>query len=351
MNPQFTVTQIVLLSRCIEAFHHDCTNWLEAVLNGSEIGIPTSLNEFQHRRAAIHKQLNSRFNNSALMEDVCQVSADLLPYLKRCVLYYRRKHVAAMQTKLAHAVDLSLIASYEQSIKAVDACIGDHWFIETDPIRMPRLTDFVTLRYAEQLIERYGVGPGQQATKSPAKEYDDKFGILSPASRLHPVLKYWREQCDLREVGLALAYFDIDNFKRDFNSFTETVVDRNCLPVILRAVEAHCFYHAEAFHVGGDEIIVLLPNVDKQHAVDFMDRLRLHLPTLTYVGVPSKAHISVGVCHVPPDCWLTDAEIEQKANDAKSYAKKEGGKNCVVTYQGKWYYQNELEVASQIATM
>jgi diguanylate cyclase (GGDEF)-like protein len=147
----------------------------------------------------------------------------------------------------------------------------------------------------------------------------------------------------LREVGLALAYFDIDNFKRDFNEpYTETVIDKVCLPKIMRAIEAHCFYHGLAYSEGGDEFIVLLPNTDKDHAIDFMDRLRIQLPELEFPLVASEVTVSIGVCHIEPNAPLTDAEVRQAANEAKKYAKKKGGKNCIVTYEGDEYTPEEL---------
>jgi diguanylate cyclase (GGDEF)-like protein len=247
-----------------------------------------------------------------------------------------------MQARMATATDLEIISNLEKQIEGTGIFDNERWFIETSPVRTPRLTDYVTLKHAEKVWAADALF-GRDRPKRPKKRFDDKFGILAPPSSLHPEFDYWRHECELREVGLALCYFDIDNFKAHFNVHTETLVDRNCLPVLLRAVEAHVFHHGQAYHIGGDEFIILLPNTDKQSAVDFMDRLRLKLPQLKFVGIPSTAHISVGICHVSPECPLTNAEIEQKANDAKRHAKTAAGKNCIVTYRGDAYTEAELE--------
>jgi diguanylate cyclase (GGDEF)-like protein len=225
---------------------------------------------------------------------------------------------------------------------ATDMFQNDEWFQNTAPARAPRLSDFMTLGRAEEILTSglYGA----KKNTPPEKLIDSKFGILGPSSSVAPELEYWRDQCDLREVGLALAYFDIDNFKTQFNSHTETVVDRFCLPVIMRAIEAHTFYHGAAFHEGGDEFIILLPNVEKESAVVFMDRLRLKLPALEFTGVPAQARVSIGLCHIPPDCPLTDAEVRLKANEAKRHAKNQGGKDCIVTYRAEKYTPDELVV-------
>jgi diguanylate cyclase (GGDEF)-like protein len=273
------------------------------------------------------------------------VDNDLLPYLKRCILFYRRKHVREIQEKRRTARDLEIIDHLEKEIQSTGMFDDEKWFKETLPIRQPRLTDYITLQHAESVLADLSRGGAlMHLPKLPKQVYHEKFGILAPSSSLASEMDYWRTQCELREVGLALAYFDIDNFKKEFNCHTETVVDRNCLPVILAAVEAHVFFHGRAYHVGGDEFIVLLPNTDKEHAIEFMDRLRSRLPMLPFVGVPAVARISIGICHVQADCPLTDAEIEQKANDAKQYAKNQGGKDCIVTYRGERYTKDELEV-------
>ena len=167
----------------------------------------------------------------------------------------------------------------------------------------------------------------------PKKEFDSKFGILSPSSSVMPELEYWREQCDLRGVGLALAYMDIDNFKAEFNSkYTETVVDLECLPAILRHLEAHAFKHGVAFHEGGDEFILLLPNVEKEEAIESLDRLRISVSKMTFHSIKSIVTFSIGMCYVgQPDCPLSDAEIRLLANKAKQSAKAKEGKNCIVS--------------------
>jgi diguanylate cyclase (GGDEF)-like protein len=144
-------------------------------------------------------------------------------------------------------------------------------------------------------------------------------------------------------VGLALAYFDIDNFKRDFNTpYTETAVDRDCLPVIMQAIEAHVFKHGSSIHEGGDEFVILMPNATKEYAIAFMDELRCKQPTLLFRNIKARVTISIGLCHVEADCFLTDLEIRMKANAAKKYAKEQGGKNCIATYAGEEYSESQL---------
>lgn len=256
---------------------------------------------------------------------VCTVDVALLPVLKRCVLEYRRRRATEIDELRSRATSLEILADLDKQMDCLDKLLLEEWCVRAEAVRRPRLLDFVTRKVAEDSAAKFGESP-----TLPVRSFDSKSGVLSPSSSLGPDLKYWRYQCDEREVGLAIAYFDIDDFKRDFNIHTETVVDRNCLPVIMREIEAHCFFHAMPYHEGGDEFVILLPNVDEGDAIEFMDRLRLRLPRLSFTNIPAKARISTGLVHVPADCPATDYELRLRANEGKRFAKEHGGKNCIV---------------------
>jgi diguanylate cyclase (GGDEF)-like protein len=336
-----TDEQQSLLWAAINAFHNDLNRFQDLLTR-----------EFGFVPGEFDKLVNHTQRASHQIRDKLQVTNppgyyvdnDLLPLIKRAILMHRRKQVQLIQARMKNATDLETLGKLANQVQYHDMFNDLQWFQDTQPVRLPRLTDYFTLKRAEEIIEMPPTAPG---TKQPKKTYADKFPILWSSSSVDPELEYWRNQCDLREVGLALAYFDIDNFKQDFNTpYTETVIDRNCLPVILRAIEAHAFIRGFAYHEGGDEFIILLPNISKEEAVAFMDRLRLKLPTLKFVGVDAKTNISVGICHIAPDCPLTDTEVRRKGNDAKKYAKEKGGKNCIATYTGERYVEGELAVVA-----
>jgi diguanylate cyclase (GGDEF)-like protein len=321
------------LAVCLLRFNNGVLTWLSNVMQGEFRLNPASLSELQEKcNRALQRVQQNR-----------QVEDDLLPLLKRCILEYRRSRVRELEILIEKATDLEILASLDREMSLTEMFQDIEWFRETAPVRTPRLTDWMTLKRAEEIIAS-GVYGGKGRAFLPAKTFDDKFGVLAPSSSVAPELEYRRNQCDLREVGLALAYFDIDNFKTQFNIHTETLVDRNCLPVIMRAIEAQVFYHGSAYHEGGDEFIILLPNVEKKDAIQFMDRLRQKLPTLTFVTIRAQARISIGICHVLPDSQLTDHEVRLKANEAKRHARTKGGKDCIVTYGADKYTEDELIV-------
>jgi diguanylate cyclase (GGDEF)-like protein len=339
--PQFTSAQRQRLDYCMTVFNNDVLAPLLQILRG-EFGISTPPSIAQLQERLKHAQGNLAGPNA---EGTHVVSGHVVPFLKRCILYVRRKEVSEVETLKKKVRDPGIFSELDNRISVADMFRNDDWFIQTTPEKMPRLTDYVTMQHAERIEARMRTGQGLPETEEPEKEYDSKFGILRAPDSVDRELAYWRHKCELRETPLALVYLDIDNFKSEFNRYTETVVDRNCLPVIMREIEAHVFYHGLAYHEGGDEFVILLPNAQKDDAIEFMNRLRLKLPNLPpFVGVPAKARISIGICHFHPDCLLTDAEVRQKANDAKKYAKEKGGKDCIVTYRGERYTEDELSV-------
>jgi len=307
-------------------------------------GIPGSLTVLEKDIRQLDSQTNSgRMVSSVTKEVLYDVSNQLLPVAKCVLLIYRRHLVADTEKSIEMVSSLEVRDNLEKVIEETEMFNNEEWFSQTEPIKTPRLTDYLTLKRVEKIL-RLGTISGAMAGRAfPVKQYDNKFGVLASPSTLASDLAYWRQQSELRNVGLALAYFDIDDFKERFNTpYNETIVDRQCLPVIARAIETHAFSHAIAYHEGGDEFILLMPNTTKDSAINFMDALRIKMPNLSFPGIESKAHISVGICHVGPDSILTDAEIKQYANVAKTHAKKESGKDCVVTYKGSKYTEDEL---------
>ena len=56
--------------------------------------------------------------------------------------------------------------------------------------------------------------------------------------------------------------------------YGEIEVDRRVLPVFMRLIEAHVFQHGFAYRYGGDEYMILLPNLSKPLAINFLESLR-----------------------------------------------------------------------------
>jgi diguanylate cyclase (GGDEF)-like protein len=150
----------------------------------------------------------------------------------------------------------------------------------------------------------------------------------------------------MRGTGCAASrgVCDIDKFKQFNIDYTETKVDRNLLPRFLQTVEAHVYHHGYAYQEGGDEVMILIPSLSRILAIAFLDELRTKLSNLEYPDIKERTTVSIGLCIVAPDCALTDRELRDSASEAKKYA-KENGRNCIATYKGSRFIQQELEVA------
>jgi diguanylate cyclase (GGDEF)-like protein len=261
------------------------------------------------------------------------------PLLKQALLRYRRWRAAHTEGLTEKTFHLALAETLEQEVRALDALVNEEWFQRIEPLRLPRLKDYLPVQYVE-------AAGASQAQLLP-RQYDEKFHVLQAPNLFLPDLAYFRARCEDREAPLAVAFLDIDHFKQFNTDHTEPKIDRNLLPRFMQALEAHVFHHGYAYRQGGDEYLVLVPSLSRPLAVAFLDELRCKLAGLTYPDVPGKTTVSVGLCVVGPDCPLTDREVRDRASRAKQFA-KDRGRNRIATYDGPRFIAEELRVVSPV---
>jgi diguanylate cyclase (GGDEF)-like protein len=143
-----------------------------------------------------------------------------------------------------------------------------------------------------------------------------------------------------------VAFTDIDDFKALNTRYTESVVDRDLLPKIMRTIEVHVYSHGWAYRFGGDEYLLLLPNMDLKVAGDFLQTLQERLGSLEFQGIHERIAFSIGLCLVTPDSFLTDREVQEKANRAMQHA-KQVSKNCIATFKGEFFGDEDLYVMNR----
>ena len=100
----------------------------------------------------------------------------------------------------------------------------------------PRLTDFLTIQRAEQILLENDNWPVK-------REYDEKFHILNSPSLFWGDVKHFRAACELRGKQISIAFLDIDSFKGFNDTHGEMTVDRDLLPKFMSELEAHVFSH------------------------------------------------------------------------------------------------------------
>ena len=254
---------------------------------------------------------------------------------KQMVLRYRRVRAAYTESLLEKTFHPEILQTLEEEVKILDAVSEQDWFQAIEPLRLPRAKDFLPVQYLEQ-------SAGSQPELAP-RQYDEKFHILQAPTLFLPDLAYFRAKCEMRDTPLAVAFLDIDDFKRFNEKHSETQVDRNLLPRFMQTLEAHIYHHGYAYRQGGDEYLILLPSLSRKLAVEFLDELRIKLASLKYPDMEGSTTVSIGLCIAEPDCLLTDRELRERANEAKKFAKKHD-KNCIATYEGPRLVADELQV-------
>jgi diguanylate cyclase (GGDEF)-like protein len=325
----FTPREAKIVRDCIEQLRAGLSQTSEMISQRLGGFVPRDVGELLEETVVIGRQLQ-------LKGDVIGVHDVHHRLLKHAICSTRRARAESADGPRQMTFNREAILHLDYELRLLDGMMEQAWFSSALPARIPLLTDFLSLHEAEQAL--------RIEERPPPRVRDEKFAILEAPGLFLGDLAYYRRRCGIRDVPLAVAYVDIDDFKRFNTRYTETRVDRDVLPRFMTALEAHVFAHGHAYRFGGDEYVVLLPNVGRAAAKESLRRFQDRLATLDYVGVDEKTTVSVGLCHIMPDCFLTDREIQAKANEAKNFAKTTG-KNCVVTYRGPLFRDQDLVVS------
>ena len=126
---------------------------------------------------------------------------------------------------------------------------------------------------------------------------------------------------------------DIDNFKSLNTKFSNRVVDKDILSEFQRILVAATLYNGFVYAEGGDEVIILLPNVTLNMAKAFADDLQVALSGKKFSVNATDIHITVsmGISHSEnKEMW---PGLPEEANLAMLEA-KELGKNRICLHKG-----------------
>lgn len=151
---------------------------------------------------------------------------------------------------------------------------------------------------------------------------------------------YW-EECLQHEYArhrryqsmAALVMFDIDHFKKVNDTYGHPAGDK-VIQAVAAVVREQVRDTDIAGRYGGEEFVVLLPDVDSTGAMLFAERLRLRIESLlvSYEGQTIPFTISLGVADLSHPVQDYPQLIEHA--DQALYASKQGGRNQVNCYGG-----------------
>lgn len=145
------------------------------------------------------------------------------------------------------------------------------------------------------------------------------------------------------EHPVGLLFMDLDRFKavndalghRGGDRFISIIADR-----MSRSIEAGCF----AGRMGGDEFVIMLPNLDQAASVAVANRIVGVLAQPVHAeGREMPSSVSIGVA-TAPDHGTTASEVLRHAN-AALYRAKAAGRNRVEVFDGDMQMElvNRLE--------
>ena len=123
---------------------------------------------------------------------------------------------------------------------------------------------------------------------------------------------------------LALVFCDVDHFKRINDSHGHDTGD-TVLVEIARRLIAICGHKGNVYRYGGEEIVILLPNFDRDEALALAERVRRALEAKDCAGLKVTASFGVSVY---PTLGAPVSELVKTA-DAAMYDAKDHGRNLV----------------------
>lgn len=292
-----------LVRSFIVAFERDVVDVLAKELRGIQ---PARVVEVREELTLLLRQLELKPKQTTL-HDVHR------PLLKRILVDERRRAAEAVEEPLGKSLQPEVARLLQRDILPIEGLMKAPWFAETQAARLPRLTDYMSIRFAEAAL-------GATSELAP-RVFDEKFHILEAPTSFFGDLRYYRRKCMLRDAPLIVAYADIDDFKSLNTKLTETVVDLKILGPFMEHLEATTFGHGHVYRYGGDEYVLLLPNMDQTWGAAFLTRLGQGVAKKDFGGLRARLTLSFGFVVVEPDCFLTDREVLLRSNLAKSLAK------------------------------
>ena len=127
----------------------------------------------------------------------------------------------------------------------------------------------------------------------------------------------------------SMIFADIDNF-RNFNNYYGHDIGDMVLQKVSEMINSTVRSVDRVYRYGGEEIIVLLKDCNKEDAINIAEKIRLNVMNMDNEPFPNVT-ISLGVSTFPED----SDDIKQiiKASDSALLNAKNSGKNCTWIYQ------------------
>ena len=130
---------------------------------------------------------------------------------------------------------------------------------------------------------------------------------------------------------LSALLLDLDHFKQINDTFGHGIGD-DALAAVGEVISTNLRTSDFAGRYGGEEFLILLPDTDREGAVQAAEKLRATIARIEVAGLQRKITASLGLACYPTDAG--DADTLVRMADRALYAAKNGGRNRVETAVG-----------------
>jgi len=148
-----------------------------------------------------------------------------------------------------------------------------------------------------------------------------------------------------RNESFAVLFLDLDGFKQ-INDARGHAVGDEVLRIVATRIEGICRESDTVARIGGDEFMVLAPNMEHpRNARELAGRLTHSLALPMRIGdVAGSVSASIGISIYPFDG--TTRETLSHLADSAMYAAKQSGKNCYCSCSSEAFYEEWLARAA-----
>lgn len=175
------------------------------------------------------------------------------------------------------------------------------------------------------VADRYAMRAFLEKTRLEQASARDFLTNAATRERLEEEARRWMNFCRRQGLPLCLVFADVDDLKRINDRYGHAMGDK-ALREVATIMRNQLRNSDTIARWGGDEFVLLLPNVTLQNAVLLLDRVKRAVEQLTLEnGV--KVSCSFGVVQMSPD---SDYMQLLSAADAMMYRSKQSGKGKVI---------------------
>ena len=204
----------------------------------------------------------------------------------------------------------------------------DILLIDNDIVTVFRtLLSFLVILSIGIFFWAFDIYTGRSERELSALSMTDSLTSLPNRRHLENVFHHEMRKAQRSQAPMAVALMDIDRFKTINDTWGHHVGDA-VICEVAAAVRRNLRVGSMVGRMGGDELMVLMPETSLAVAAEVMERVRAAVAVVDCEcdGARLRATVSIGVAQVAADDSITEAFVKA---DGMLYAAKQAGRNAV----------------------